>query len=472
MLSLSAAEGSAATRLPGIEGLRALAACAIAVYHCWLYDGGELLGATSRAATLMWNLSLGVTLFFALSGFLLYRPFAAAIAQRRSPPRRALPVQPSAADPAGILGDPARQRAGPRDDAHARRRGAARYRRARSPAPARNGTARPELRPGHARDWHRSGVVPGGGARVLPRAAAARARGRAVPPRPRGAATADRGAVRSAARAAARRPVGQVRREQPVRRYGRRLAEQLVFRRQRSFFAQADLFSFGMLAAVARAEVVDGGLVLPPRWRGGALVLALGILASCAATLDRGQPSYLPQNMAAALAGALLVAVVCFPAGSGRVPLAQRLFQSPPLVAVGIVSYSVFLWHERMICWLTAQGERRLHRLRLEPRPVGACRRRAVAAHLSPRRAPRAAPQPCAYSGRSSDGRGAARGGTITGCVHSAESGGPCGSSGSLPRGLPCRGRCAAGAHRRHRFGGDRSAARAPLRPMSREACE
>jgi peptidoglycan/LPS O-acetylase OafA/YrhL len=64
------------SRLVGIEGLRALAAIAVLTIHTWTYSSGSfgLLNGAFFA-----NLDQGLTLFFALSGFLLYRPFAAAL---------------------------------------------------------------------------------------------------------------------------------------------------------------------------------------------------------------------------------------------------------------------------------------------------------------------------------------------------------------------------------------------------------
>src|SRR5918996_5092770 len=71
--------GHVRTRLAGVEGLRAVAAGSILVYHVWLYSAPEGhpvdLGYLSRFA--LPHLPSGVTLFFALSGFLLYRPLAA-----------------------------------------------------------------------------------------------------------------------------------------------------------------------------------------------------------------------------------------------------------------------------------------------------------------------------------------------------------------------------------------------------------
>jgi peptidoglycan/LPS O-acetylase OafA/YrhL len=69
-------------RLRGIDGIRAIAALAILVFHVWDYSAGSLNNqplSFPLADKLFWNLRAGVTLFFVLSGFLLYRPFAAAL---------------------------------------------------------------------------------------------------------------------------------------------------------------------------------------------------------------------------------------------------------------------------------------------------------------------------------------------------------------------------------------------------------
>src|SRR5262245_63383446 len=74
---------SSGSRLAGIEGLRALAASSIVIVHVWGFsapDGGAL-GSRLWIGDALSTLSAGVTLFFTLSGFLLYRPFAASIAR-------------------------------------------------------------------------------------------------------------------------------------------------------------------------------------------------------------------------------------------------------------------------------------------------------------------------------------------------------------------------------------------------------
>jgi peptidoglycan/LPS O-acetylase OafA/YrhL len=77
---VAAIAGPRVARFAEFESLRGVAAVSILVFHCWLF---------TSAAVLTWNLGpfsvfmqplqSGVTLFFVLSGFLLYRPFAAAL---------------------------------------------------------------------------------------------------------------------------------------------------------------------------------------------------------------------------------------------------------------------------------------------------------------------------------------------------------------------------------------------------------
>ena len=66
-------------RLAGIEGIRAIAATSVLVYHVYLNGAPDArpvdLGVATKPVE---NLRAGVTLFFVLSGFLLYRVFVAA----------------------------------------------------------------------------------------------------------------------------------------------------------------------------------------------------------------------------------------------------------------------------------------------------------------------------------------------------------------------------------------------------------
>lgn len=126
---------------------------------------------------------------------------------------------------------------------------------------------------------------------------------------------------------------------------------------ERSFWAQADLFAFGMFAAVLHVESSDGRIRLPAHWRKIAVGLAALVFIPCAATIGSGEHSYLLQNTGEALAIALVLAVIVIPGRQGAKPLwAVRLLESRPFVAVGVASYSVFLWHYPVILWLRENG--------------------------------------------------------------------------------------------------------------------
>lgn len=88
-----------AARFPLVDALRAVAAMAILGFHgAAVYDGFSL----EHAGRWLAQLQVGVPLFFAISGFLLYRPWVAARLEGRSPPsvriyalRRALRIVPA-----------------------------------------------------------------------------------------------------------------------------------------------------------------------------------------------------------------------------------------------------------------------------------------------------------------------------------------------------------------------------------------
>ena len=75
------------SRLAGIEGLRAIAATSILVYHVHLYSApGAQSVDLGPLDKIFENMRAGVTLFFVLSGFLLYRVFISALARDRGLP--------------------------------------------------------------------------------------------------------------------------------------------------------------------------------------------------------------------------------------------------------------------------------------------------------------------------------------------------------------------------------------------------
>ena len=353
---------SSGSRLPGIEGLRAIAACSILVLHTWLYSapGNTDLGRVNR---IMPDLAFGVILFFTLSGFLLYRPFAAAILRGRRLPsivryfrNRALRILPAywvillfCATVLGglVLWD----RAGNLTEGRLLNADllgrAAFFVQDYSPS---------TLLVGIGPAWSLAVevvfycVLP-----LLALLAATLARGRPS---------------RSARRLAAFAPallllaVGLTGKfvaldllppSGPYEDWSRDWHSVVV----RSFLGQADLFTFGMVLAVLRVEFEDGTLHLPRWWRKGAIV---GALAAYVIVVIHGenragwQNSYSPANTMIAAACALVLALVVLPASAPRGSRLVRILDARPFVAVGIVSYSIFLWHEPLIRSLHAHG--------------------------------------------------------------------------------------------------------------------
>jgi peptidoglycan/LPS O-acetylase OafA/YrhL len=68
-------------RFPCFDGIRAIAAMMVIVYHAVFFS----TWFRTPGGSLFWNLNAGVWIFFATSGFLLYRPFAEAHLRDRAP---------------------------------------------------------------------------------------------------------------------------------------------------------------------------------------------------------------------------------------------------------------------------------------------------------------------------------------------------------------------------------------------------
>ena len=82
----STSTGSGISRLVGLDGLRAIAAFAVFFHHVGFHSGRTYDGAIGRY---IGRLDIGVPIFFVLSGFLLFRPIAAAVIDER-------PLRPTA----------------------------------------------------------------------------------------------------------------------------------------------------------------------------------------------------------------------------------------------------------------------------------------------------------------------------------------------------------------------------------------
>src|SRR5689334_21552269 len=74
-----------ASRFRHIDSLRAIAAIAVLGTHAAIISGADRPGSTTGHYAQ--RLDVGVAIFFVISGFLLYRPFAAARAAGTQPPQ-------------------------------------------------------------------------------------------------------------------------------------------------------------------------------------------------------------------------------------------------------------------------------------------------------------------------------------------------------------------------------------------------
>jgi peptidoglycan/LPS O-acetylase OafA/YrhL len=364
-LHLLRVDPSSGARIGGVEGLRAVAASSIVVFHVWLDSSPDnkpvKLGLVSR--DLIPQLPLGVTLFFVLSGFLLYRPFAAALIrdQRRPSIRkylrnRALRILPAywfillvvalvlqtalIHDRTGIW------RPGRLDDPDVLARNALFVQNYTTP-------------------WQGSfftGIGPAWSLAIeavfyvalpllvllafdLGRLASTRAGRRlaAVVPVATLLIVGMAGKVATFLLGLPGWGVLRGSTVSPILYWG--------------FPTNADKFAFGMAVAVLYTDCEDRILRLPRWWPVGATagLLAIALPAAKLTTNNAvgGDGSNLIYNALTALACALLLALVVLPRRDRRRPPALvRVLETRPLVVAGLVSYSLFLWHEPLIYWL------------------------------------------------------------------------------------------------------------------------
>jgi peptidoglycan/LPS O-acetylase OafA/YrhL len=356
---------SSGSRLAGIEGLRALAACSIVVYHCWLLASpaaAPSLGPLSRV--IFPHLPVGVTLFFCLSGFLLYLPFAAALIREEARPslsaflrNRALRIFPAywviLFVSALILGT-------------------VYFRQGAFDLAMGNLVHRPWtllatalLVQNYNPDTFFTGIGPAWSLAIelvfyltLPLLALL------------AWAVARRTTSRSGRRFAALIPAALL---LVIGLSGKAAAAHLVPPHvgygwlgwvgdwnsvlERSFWAQADLFAFGLVVAVLRVDWEDGWIRFPSWFPAASLSAAVLVAVGTSALMSGGQIGFHKYATLMAVACALLLAAVVLPGREpGRRSLVVRAFEVRPIVAVGLVSYSLFLWHEPLIRWLRDHG--------------------------------------------------------------------------------------------------------------------
>jgi peptidoglycan/LPS O-acetylase OafA/YrhL len=120
---------------------------------------------------------------------------------------------------------------------------------------------------------------------------------------------------------------------------------------QRSFFAQADLFAYGMLAALAVSVIHERGVLAVSSRVTAILVGSALILIAGAITILHP----LVANLAG-VASALIIVAVVLPSSGGESNAIARTLEWLPLRFTGMVSYSVYLWHLPVILWLSTHN--------------------------------------------------------------------------------------------------------------------
>lgn len=330
-------------RLPGVEGLRALAASAVLLHHVPMiaHDRGTEVWLSGVAGDVFANLRWGLILFFALSGFLLFRPFAHAIITGEALPsirayarHRVLRIMPAywviLLATAFLLGT--------------------------AMVWGGDGTGIPSfgvlaadllLLQNYSPDTVLTGIGPAWSLAVevvfyavLPVLAVGSAAVAARRAGPRGRVLAAIGAattliviglVSKTAFRAGLTPEGW-----------HMVATTLMP-------LHADLFGYGMLAAVAHVLHAEGRLTVRPGPLLGTAAL-LGIVTAVVAPslgmADAGGYA----DVAIGTACALVLLAVCA-TGAGC-----RVLDCRPVVWVGLISYSVYLWHVPVLTWLREHG--------------------------------------------------------------------------------------------------------------------
>lgn len=354
------------SRLVGIEGLRAIAIAVVVVGHVFYLNPeptGEYPDIGPLSAYLFPQMPLGVILFFALSGFLLYRPFASAIVRGKALPsrrnylrNRALRILPAywtmlilAALVFGV--------------ATARESSSSEMGRILDPLTL---LAAATLIQNYIPDTVLTGI-PGTWSLAVEAAfyislpllallaakVAARGSGRDHRRRSAFVPVLLLVAIGLSGKAAALIVPATA---SGTHAYGADWHSVIEW----SFWSHADLFAFGMAVAILRVDFEDGLLRLPAWWSRAALASAALIAVSAAVFLESAITStvmahvsnYAYDTLMAAACGVFLAIVVLSPNRGHRRPRIVSFLETRPMVATGLVSYSLFLCHVPVFLWL------------------------------------------------------------------------------------------------------------------------
>jgi len=356
---------SAGSKLPGIQGVRALAAFSILTLHVWFDSApdGIRISLGGVADALLPHLALGVALLFVLSGFLLYRPFAAAVLRARRLPslkrylvNRALRILPAywfILLVASFLLNTTKVRSAD----------GFRLETSSLTDPLTlilnltflHNLYPPTLFTGIGVAWALTTVVTFYVFLPLLVLMAVAIAVRAPNRRGRRVAALAPAALLFVVGISAKVLLVLL----PRAEFSDGWAPDRASVFERSFFGHADFFALGLLIAVLRVDSEDGLLRLPSHWRPAAVVAMVAIAVPTAvltagSTADGSARAYAYDSLMVVVC-ALLLALVVLPAHGEETRLV-RVLEAPPIFAIGLVSYSLFIWHAPIIFWLRAQG--------------------------------------------------------------------------------------------------------------------
>jgi peptidoglycan/LPS O-acetylase OafA/YrhL len=116
-----------------------------------------------------------------------------------------------------------------------------------------------------------------------------------------------------------------------------------------------------MALAVVMVSIEQGRIRAPSRWwRGPAYGLVLGLAGVTMLLADRGvidvYRGAVPYELLTGSAAVLLLALVVVPVRDGSAALVTRILDTQGFVALGLVSFSLFLWHEPLMRLAFEQG--------------------------------------------------------------------------------------------------------------------
>jgi len=344
-------------RLTGIEGLRAIACLLVLVGHVWQF-GPSQPNLGRLGLWLLPSAASGLTLFFVLSGFLPYRPFAAAImrgfeipsirAYLRNRALRIVPVYVVILLIVALVLHAAVQTPRFYTQIDFREVGAL-----HGPGLLLQNVA---LLQGFTPGGVLTGIGPAWSLEVelvfyllLPvLASRAAARARRLPPRRRiTAALAPAGLL--LVLGVSCKLIGAATAHVLSDQWGR--SWHAVF--ERSFLPSADVFSFGMAAAVIMLAADEGRLRRVKRSYLGVGALSSGLLfVSLHAQGRLGDRAF---TTAMGLTFGLLLLYVVLTSDRAK-PAMTRVLETRVMVYLGMISYSVYLWHQPLVFFLRKHG--------------------------------------------------------------------------------------------------------------------